>query len=146
MNPNGVTNGWHPDGEDNHPVDEPAMRGFLEEGQARVRAAGLLPTVGFALADTLNASAIVSEINQFHHYPGDTRTLGRHRTVRGFPTILGEIATSPLDVWPELPPAAQTPFHRLSQAERCGAVRRDPLDAWQMYGQSITATASTSIR
>jgi hypothetical protein len=27
-----------------------------------------------------------------------------------------------------------------------GAVRRDPLDAWQMYGQSITANASTSIR
>jgi hypothetical protein len=27
-----------------------------------------------------------------------------------------------------------------------GAVRRDPFDAWQMHGQSITATASTSIR
>ncbi len=118
--PEWVTNNWHPDGRHDHPVDEHQMRAFLEEGQARIRAAGFLPTVGFASIDTLRASGIATEINQFHHYPGGARRLDPHRFQGGFPTILGEFATAPTDLWPELAPPAQTVFNRLTLAAARG--------------------------
>jgi hypothetical protein len=118
--PEWVTNGWHPDRRRDHPVEEHEMRTFLDEGQARIRAAGFSPTIGFASIDTLRSSGIASEINQFHYYPGGRGSLDPHQLRGGFPTILGEFATAPSDVWPELTPDAQRVFDRLRLAEERG--------------------------
>jgi hypothetical protein len=118
--PEWITRGWHPDPRAECPIEEDEMRAFLDEGQARIRGAGFQSTVGFASVDTLRASGVVAEINQFHHYPGGTRRLDPHRFQGGCPTILGEFASAPNDIWPELSPTAQTVFDRLTLAANRG--------------------------
>jgi hypothetical protein len=118
--PDWATNGWHPDRRKDHPVEEHEMRAFLDEGHARVRSAGFSPTIGFGSIDTLRDSRIATEINQFHHYPGGSRRLDRHRFHGGFPTIVGEFASAPTDVWPDLDPRAQSVCDRLRLIEERG--------------------------
>jgi hypothetical protein len=114
--PDWITNTWHPDRRNDHPVSMPAMRAFLEEGKERIRGAGFNPTIGFALLSTLLASGITAEINQFHHYPGGARELPRHTFDRRFPAIVGEFATAVTDTWPDLASNRQTVLHRLRRA------------------------------
>ena len=114
--PEWVTDGWHLDPRAECPIEEHQMRSFLDEGGARIRTAGFQSTVGFASVDTLRASGVITEINQFHHYPGGARRLDPHRFQGGCPTILGEFASAPNDIWPELGPTAQTVFDRLTLA------------------------------
>ena len=114
--PEWVTDGWHLDPRAECPIGEDEMRTFLDEGRARIRAAGFRSTVGFASVDTLHASGVVAEINQFHHYPAGARRLDPHRLQGGCPTILGEFASAPNDLWPELSATAQTVFDRLTLA------------------------------
>jgi hypothetical protein len=118
--PEWITSGWHPDRQTNHPVAEPSMRAFLDEGKARIRSAGLKPTIGFASADTLRRTGITADINQFHHYPGGWRRLERHTFDAQFPGILGEFATAPTDVWPELIGKRQSVLNRLRHAAAQG--------------------------
>jgi hypothetical protein len=118
--PEWVTNTWHPDGRNDHPIGAPAMRAFLEEGKDHIRRAGFRPTIGFALLDTLLASGIISDINQFHHYPDATRDLPRHTFDPRFPAIIGEFATAASDIWPELPIDRQSVLQRLRRAETQG--------------------------
>ena len=134
--PDWITNGWHPDGRSDHPVDEAAMRAFAEDANARIRAAGFKPTIGFSLLETLLGSEITADVNQFHHYPNGTRLLPSHTFDAESPGIIGEFATVPTDVWPEL--RRQTTFNRLRRAERQGYPlallwsfrRRDRHAAW----------------
>ena len=116
--PDWITNGWHPDGRSNHPVEAPAMRAFLEDASAQIRAAGFRTTIGFSLLETLVVSEITADVNQFHHYPDGARPLPPHTFNPEFPAIIGEFATVPADVWPEL--RYQTIFSRLRRAERQG--------------------------
>ena len=118
--PEWVTSRWHPDGSTNHPVDEASMRAFLEESQGRIRAAGLTPTIGFAVIDTLRSTGITAEINQFHHYPDGRRLLERHPFAPSAPGIVGEFATAATDVWPGLPATGQTVLNRLQLADAHG--------------------------
>ena len=118
--PEWVTNGWHPDRQANHPVDEASMRAFLDEGKTRVRGAGLKPTIGFALLETLRRTGITAEINQFHHYPAGATRLERHAFDPAWPGIIGEFATAATDVWPDLAPDGQTILNRLRLAEAHG--------------------------
>jgi len=118
--PEWITHGWHPDPRAECPIEQDEMRAFLDEGHARIRGAGFQSTVGFASVDTLRASGVVSEINQFHHYPAGARRLEPHRFQGGCPTILGEFASAPTDSWPELSPTAQTVFDRLTLAANRG--------------------------
>ena len=115
--PDWVTNTWNPDGQSNHPVDAASMQAFIEEGKERVRAAGLKPTIGFASVDTLRKSGITADINQFHHYPGGRKTLERIGFDPRYPGIVGEFATSPADIWPELKKDGQTVLNRLRQVD-----------------------------
>ena len=100
--PDWVTRGWHPDPRANAPIPESAMREFLEDGKQRIRAAGFKPTIGFAMANTLQRSGVTAEINQFHYYPDGRTPLDRHAFDPRFPGIIGEFATSASDVWPDL--------------------------------------------
>jgi hypothetical protein len=118
--PEWITNGWHPDGQMHHPVPEVSMRAFLDEGKSRIRNAGLKPTIGFASIDTLRRTGITAEINQFHHYPGGHRFLGRHTFDVRFPGIVGEFATAAGDVWPELEGTEQSVLNRLRHAAAQG--------------------------
>jgi len=118
--PDWITNGWNPDRQTNHPVDAKAMQAFIEEGKGRVRSAGLKPTVGFASIDTLLNSQITAEVNQFHHYPGGRCQLGANGFDPQYPGIVGEFATAPEDIWPELKASGQTVLHRLHQIEAQG--------------------------
>lgn len=118
--PEWITSGWNPDGKMNHPVDAASMHAFLEEGKARIRAAGLRPTIGFASIDTLRKTGVTAEINQFHHYPGGRKTLERHPFNPQYPGIVGEFASSTADIWPELKKKGQRVLNRLRQAEAQG--------------------------
>lgn len=118
--PDWITIGWDTTWWRTPPVDESAMRLFLEEGCERVRRAGFSPTVGFALHRTMRASGIVTEINQFHHYPGGRCELGRSPLLDVYPTILGEFATAGSDIWPELPEWDQGVLSRLRTAAAYG--------------------------
>jgi hypothetical protein len=118
--PEWITNDWHPDGQVNHPVSAASMRAFLDEGKARIRSAGLKPTIGFASIETLRRSGITAEINQFHHYPGGQRRLEPHTFDERFPGIVGEFATASTDIWPELIGQRQSVLNRLRQAEALG--------------------------
>jgi hypothetical protein len=118
--PEWITNGWHPDRKRNHPIDEPAMRGFLDEGKQRIRQAGFKPTIGFALVETLRKSGITADVNQFHHYPGGAHTLPRHGFDPQFPAIIGEFATAATDIWPELLIKGQRVLERLNVCARQG--------------------------
>jgi hypothetical protein len=118
--PDWITNGWNPDGQTNHPVDASAMQAFIEEGKARVRAAGMKPTIGFASINTLLTTEITAEINQFHHYPGGRSKLGANGFDPQYPGIVGEFATAPGDIWPELKRKGQTALNRLRHVEAQG--------------------------
>jgi hypothetical protein len=118
--PDWVTRGWHSNPFANLPVPEAAMRGFIEDGKQRIRAAGFKPTIGFASIGRLRDSGITAEINQFHHYPDGGRRLGRHVFDPGFPGIIGEFATAGTDIWPDLTNANQTVLHRLRLARSQG--------------------------
>ncbi|HEX2454398.1 MAG TPA: hypothetical protein VHI99_11915 [Vicinamibacterales bacterium] len=117
--PEWITNGWHPDGRDDHPIDERFMRAFLDESTTRIRRAGFRPTIGFALLDTLRDSGITTEINQFHHYPGGSIKLPRQTFDPRFPAIIGEFATASNDIWPDLG-ERQTVLDRLQRAAAKG--------------------------
>jgi hypothetical protein len=118
--PEWVTYGWDPHLWRTPPVDEPSMVRFLEEGCDRIRRAGFRPTVGFALRETLFASGIVTEVNQFHHYPGGRRSLDGVAEGAPYLTILGEFATATSDAWPELPEWDQGVLNRLRTAGEQG--------------------------
>jgi hypothetical protein len=118
--PDWVTNGWHPDGRISHPVDEPSMRAFLEEGIRCIRDAGLRSTVGFAALETLRRSGVVADVGQFHHYPDGVGHLEPHAFDPGYPAIIGEFATAPGDRWPELGAENQTVLERLRFADAQG--------------------------
>jgi hypothetical protein len=111
--PEWITNGWHPDGRTNHPIDDASMRAFLDQGKQRIRQAGFKPTIGFALRDTLLRTGITSEINQFHYYPNGQRRLDPHTFDPEFPGIIGEFATSETDRWPDLQTTNQSVLARL---------------------------------
>ena len=118
--PDWVTKGWQPNPFASMPVSKVAMRGFLEDGKHRIRAAGFRPTIGFASIRTYLRSAITTEINQFHYYPDGRRTLERYTFDPMFPGIIGEFATAATDVWPDLPPTEQTVLSRLRLARDRG--------------------------
>ena len=118
--PEWVTNGWHPDRRNNHPIGEASMRAFLKEGKERIRRARFKPTIGFALFATLERSRITAEINQFHHYPDGDRRLAPHTFSAEFPAIVGEFATAETDVWPELAADDQTVLARLRRVDALG--------------------------
>jgi hypothetical protein len=118
--PDWVTSGWHSNPFARTPVPQAAMRAFIEDGKARIRAAGFKPTIGFASIGTLRESGITAEINQFHHYPGGARALDRHVFDPGFPGIIGEFATAEGDVWPDLTTSAQRVLDRLRLARSRG--------------------------
>ncbi len=130
--PEWVTNEWNPDKQANHPVNAAAMQALIEEGKARIRAAGLKPTIGFASIDTLKKTGITAEINQFHHYPGGRRTLERSGFDPSYPGIVGEFATSPNDIWPELRETGQRVLNRLRRADAQGYPLAIP---WSFRGQ-----------
>jgi hypothetical protein len=118
--PEWITNGWNPGGATNLPVDEGSMRAFLDEGTARIRAAGLKSTIGFATIDTLRKTGITTEINQFHHYPGGKKKLERSVFDPQYPGIVGEFASAPSDRWPELQENDQSVLNRLRLADAQG--------------------------
>lgn len=111
--PDWITNGWHPDRRNDHPIGEASMKAFLEDGKQRIRRAGFKPTIGFSLLATLERSRITAEINQFHHYPAGVRRLAPHTFSAEFPAIVGEFATAETDIWPELGDADQSVLARL---------------------------------
>lgn len=118
--PDWITKGWHFNLFGDSPVSELAMKGFLEDGKQRIRAAGFKPTIGFGSIDTLRQSGMTAEINQFHYYPDGQAALEPHRFDPRFPGIIGEFATATTDVWPELASDAQTVADRLRLAMERG--------------------------
>jgi hypothetical protein len=111
--PEWITNGWDPHWWIPRPLDDGPMRAFIEEGHQRIRRAGFKSTIGFALVDTLRTSGIVSDVNQFHHYPNGRRMLPGRPFDEDRPVVLGEFATASTDRWPELAEWAQNPLNRL---------------------------------
>ena len=118
--PDWITNGWHPDRRNNHPIGEASMKAFLDDGKQRIRRAGFKPTIGFALLATLERSRITAEINQFHHYPAGDRRLVPHTFSAEFPGIVGEFVMAETDIWPELAAADQSVLARLRRIEALG--------------------------
>ncbi|MEQ1898012.1 MAG: hypothetical protein ABL971_11565 [Vicinamibacterales bacterium] len=114
--PDWVTGGWHSHPFARPPVQEAAMRAFIEDGARRVRQAGFKATVGFASARSLRKSGIAMDIDQFHHYPGGARWLNCGEVAPGRPCIIGEFATTPADVWPDMPLQSQRVLDRLRLA------------------------------
>lgn len=97
-------------------VEAEAMQEFIREGAARINAAGLRSTVGFALYDTLerwDSAALGLTLHQFHYY-GEPPELPPHGFDPRWPAIVGELATAPHRPWPELPQAAQGVYPRLA--------------------------------
>lgn len=130
--PDWVTRRWHPHPFARAPIPEVAMRAFIEDGAHRIRVAGFKPTIGFASVDTLRRAGIDLEINQVHHYPGGTRTLDCRAFDTGCPSILGEFATAPDDVWPDLTLDHQRVLHRLRLARSHGCPLAMP---WSFLGR-----------
>jgi hypothetical protein len=117
--PEWVTNGWHPDGQMNHPVNEADMRAFIEDAKTLIRHYRFKPTIGFAKIQTIAQSRITAEINQFHHYPAGRERLPRHSFNPSYPGIIGEFATNTSDIWPDIAPD-QSVLHRLQFASAQG--------------------------
>lgn len=116
--PEWVTTGWHlSDVKSCHPIGEPAMRAFLEDGRRRVQQAGFKSTIGFASRFSLDRSQIACEIDQFHYYAGGIDELPEPS---GRPAIVGELATAAADVWPGLAANRQDLFSRLQHMNRLG--------------------------
>ena len=82
--------------------------------------AGFRATIGFALVETLLASGITVDVNQFHHYPGGTRMLPPQLFDGQLAAIVGEFATAANDVWPELGIHGQSVLNRLRRAQALG--------------------------
>jgi hypothetical protein len=119
--PEWVTNGWHPDRGNDHPVNEGEMRAFLEDSMFAIRQAGFKSTIGFGMIETIRQTRLYADINQFHHYPNGTRSLVRNPFDPRHPGIIGEFATSTAeDTWPELRQRSQRIFERLKLAESQG--------------------------
>jgi hypothetical protein len=116
--PEWVTRGWHPRDPGGLPLAEDAMRAFVLEASAAIRAAGFSPTVGFARRETI-ARARLDCGAQLHHYAGGRRRLETTDPAR--PALLGELATATSsDPWPDLPARSQGVLERLALAERRG--------------------------
>jgi hypothetical protein len=137
--PDWVTEGWSPNPQGERRVPESSMRAFIEEGSERIRRAGFKPTVGFASADTLRRCGVVSDVSQFHHYPGGATTLDRHEFDLG---IVGEFATAATDVWPDLIDSGQTVLNRLRLAQACGYSLAVP---WAFRSQDRHTTWSSDV-
>jgi hypothetical protein len=121
--PEWVTNGWHPDGGNGHPVTESDMRAFLEDSMSAIRQAGFLATIGFNRIETIDQTGLYGDINQFHHYTEGSRSLPRNPFDPRWPGIIGEFATSAAqDTWPELSQGSQRVLDRLKLAESQGYV------------------------
>jgi hypothetical protein len=119
--PEWVTNGWHPDRGNDHPVNESEMRAFLEDSMSAIREAGFSSTVGFGMIETIRQAQLYADINQFHHYTDGSRFLDRNPFDRRQPAIVGEFATSTAeDAWPELRRGSQRILERLKLAESKG--------------------------
>ena len=118
--PDWITKTWHPNGRNDHPVDSEAMERFLDDGVGRIARAGFKATIGFALVETLLASGITADVNQFHHYPGGTRMLPPQLFDGPLAAIVGEFATAANDVWPELGIHGQSVLNRLRRAQMLG--------------------------
>ncbi len=119
--PEWVTNGWHPDGRNDHPVDEGEMRAFLEDSMSAIRQAGFKATIGFGMIDTIRQARLHADINQFHHYPDGSRCLEPNPFDPRHPGIIGEFATSAAeDTWPELRQRSQRVLERLKLAQSQG--------------------------
>jgi len=119
--PEWVTNGWHPDRKNDHPVNGNEMRAFLEDSMSAIRQAGFKSTIGFGMIETIRQSHLYADVNQFHHYTNGSRPLAQNLFDPCNPTILGEFATSTAeDTWPELGQRSQRVLERLKLAESQG--------------------------
>jgi hypothetical protein len=119
--PEWVTNGWHPDRGNGHPVDGSDMRAFLEDSMSAIRQAGFRSTIGFNMIETIRQTGLYADINQFHHYTNGSRSLQRSPFDPRDPGIIGEFATSTAeDTWPELSQRSQRILERLKLAESQG--------------------------
>jgi hypothetical protein len=119
--PEWVTNGWHPDHGDGHPVNESDMRAFLDDSMSAIRQAGFRSTVGFNMIETIQQSRVFADLNQFHHYTDGSRSLQRNPFDPRYPGVIGEFATSAAqDTWPELSQRSQGVLDRLELAENQG--------------------------
>jgi hypothetical protein len=119
--PEWVTNGWHPDRRNGHPVDESDMRAFLEDSMSAIRQAGFRCTIGFSMIETIGRTRLYADINQFHHYTNGDRALQRNPFDPRYPGIIGEFATSAAeDTWPELSRQSQCVLERLKLAQSQG--------------------------
>jgi hypothetical protein len=121
--PEWVTNGWHPDGNNGHPVSSGDMRAFLEDGMSAIREAGFRSTIGFNRIETIDQIRLYADINQLHHYTDGSRSLRRNPFDSRWPGIIGEFATSTAeDTWPELKQRSQRILDRLKLTESQGYV------------------------
>jgi hypothetical protein len=119
--PEWVTNGWHPDRRNDHPVNEGDMRAFLEDSMSAIREAGFKSTIGFSMIETIRRTRLYADINQFHHYTNGSRALERNPFDPRYPGIIGEFATSTAeDTWPELRERSQRILERLKLAQSQG--------------------------
>jgi hypothetical protein len=119
--PEWVTNGWHPDGRNDHPVEESEMQAFLEDSMSAVRQAGFKSTIGFGMIETIRQTRLYADINQFHHYTDGSRVLERNPFDPRYPGIVGEFATSTAeDTWPELRQRGQRVLERFKLAQSQG--------------------------
>jgi hypothetical protein len=119
--PEWVTDGWHPDRGNGHPVNESDMRAFLQDSMSAIRQAGFRSTIGFSMIETIGQSGLYADVNQFHHYTNGSRFLQRNPFDPRYPGIIGEFATSTAeDTWPELGQQGQGVLERLKLAESQG--------------------------
>jgi hypothetical protein len=127
--PEWVTNNWHRDGDTrNHPIDEDAMRAFIQDGKTMIRRFDFKSTIGFWSIDTIRRTHIDADINQFHFYsdsdPKEQRRLEEHSFSPDSPGIIGEFASAATkDHWPDLKSQPQTVLNRL----KCIASKNYPL-------------------
>jgi hypothetical protein len=140
--PDLITTGWRRRRVASETIDEPAMRAFLDDGQARIRRAGFRSTIGFASIAGLRRAGITSDINQFHHYPGGRRWLGRHAFDPRFPGVIGEFATKSSDVWPDLLTTGQNVLNRLRLAKARGYRLAIP---WSFHGRDRHTSWSAAV-
>jgi len=121
--PEWVTNGWHPDRRNDHPVNGSEMRAFLEDSMSAIRHAGFKSTIGFSMIETIRQTRLYADVNQFHHYTNGSRLLERNPFDPRHPGIIGEFATSTAeDIWPELRQRSQRILERLKLAKSQGYV------------------------
>lgn len=119
--PEWVTNGWHPDRRNDHPVNESEMRAFLKDSMSAIREAGFKSTIGFGKIETIRQTGLYADINQFHHYTDGSRFLEPNPFDPRYPGIIGEFATSAAeDTWPELRQRSQGILERLKFAQSQG--------------------------